>query len=272
MITFNIELFNIFIEMFEVSLLVVKGRSVDSDGRLHSIDDQPASDEYSEFYLWYSHGDVHRDNDKPACIRKTDKYDQKWVKHDYIHRADDKPAIVDEVESLYYFEGILHRLAGPARIVWEKPVEPEHRDPNTSKIRYAQYALYGAIIPEDTYNFFLECIAEQGCPPWVAWFYVCEIFEEEDIISLKEAFSDWKIHLPTSWVFNLYNLTDKTIKNAYSECGHYADVKKFNKHLLNNRGLDEILINLINAEPNQKKNPPPEIKLTGKDVLMQVPH
>jgi hypothetical protein len=255
--------------MFEVNLLAISNSTYDSEGLLHSINDLPASTEYSEFDFWYHHGDVHRDNDKPACIRKADRNDQTWVKYNYVHRPDDKPAIVDKVKSVYYFEGLLHRLAGPARIRWEYPIIPDHRNPNTSEIRYGQHALYGAAVTEDTYNFFLKYIEEQGCPPWVAWFYVCKIFNEEDIVSLKEASSDWKVSLPTSWVFNVYNLNDKTIRAAYGENGYYLELRKLTRLYSKHLDLDEILIRLINAEPTQKKNPWPITKPKTKNILFK---
>ena len=46
--------------------------TVDEDGFLHSIDDKPAFLNHStEIVEWYNHGELHRENHKPARISRT---------------------------------------------------------------------------------------------------------------------------------------------------------------------------------------------------------
>lgn len=64
----------------------------DAEGRLHSFNDQPADRSTQGRRVWYSHGTLHRDGDKPAI---EDDWDGRctWWRHGMRHR-EAGPAIV----------------------------------------------------------------------------------------------------------------------------------------------------------------------------------
>lgn len=85
----------------------------DPQNRRHSIDDQPAHITESGAQMWYHHGELHRDGDKPAFVSKQGST-QKWYQHNRVSREGDKPAIIDRNRLQWQLNGVLHRTTGPA--------------------------------------------------------------------------------------------------------------------------------------------------------------
>jgi hypothetical protein len=230
----------------------MKRESVDSKNRPHSVNDISAEKYWDDNYVWYNHGDVHRDGDKPAIVsKKAGKY-KVWAKNDFKHRVDDKPAEMDRTRWAWYQSGLTHRLTGPADIRWTWDAYPEYSETNACSVKasgaHLIWGLYGVTVPEGMFFNIMTYIEEQGCPPWVAWFYFCEIFEDEDIVSLKEASADWTVPLPITWIFNIYNLTDEKIKTAYQECRFYVRIYTLTVSANHKKTLDQLLIEIINYE------------------------
>jgi hypothetical protein len=86
----------------------------DSQGLLHSIDDQPAIVRADGTRVWLRHGDRHRDHDQPALIRPDGT--RIWYQNGVIHRDGDQPAIVrGDGTRAWYQHGLMHRDVGPAQ-------------------------------------------------------------------------------------------------------------------------------------------------------------
>jgi hypothetical protein len=58
-------------------------------GKFHSFNDQPAVIWTNGTQWWYHHGEIHRDNDRPAIVNYGT---QDWVQHGQFHRDNDQPA------------------------------------------------------------------------------------------------------------------------------------------------------------------------------------
>lgn len=233
------------------TILAMYEPTVDSEGLPHSINDHSAEEIYDDNYIWYKHGQIHRDNDLPAMVNKEDKHYQVWAQNDYVHRDDGKPALLSRESWKWYNRGLLHRLEGPANIRWDHREIPKHRNVETSPIRYSVWGLYGVAIPLETYQKVIAYATEQGCPVWISWFHFCEIFKDEDIEVLKNASSEWKTLLPTSWVFNLYNITDRKIRKVYVELQFDLVLERYNMRRSREIGVDKIILEIINYENKQ---------------------
>jgi hypothetical protein len=73
-------------------------------GIIHSFNDGPAI-EYMNKKVWYYAGLIHRDDDKPAIVRKNDNgYSNSWYKNGKMHRDDDKPALICSGGCSHYFK------------------------------------------------------------------------------------------------------------------------------------------------------------------------
>lgn len=237
--------------------------SFDSEGRPHSLNDIPADTRTSHDYLWYDHGNLHRDGDKFARQNKMNLSMQVWYKHDYPHRENDKPASVSSYDWKWYMEGLHHRIADAATINWMHVSSPEFREPETAK-RFSQtWALYGCTIHEETFHFVMNYAKEQGCPVWVAWFYVCEIFSDEDIASLSESFSNWELPVPASWVFHMWGITHDSLTAKYRENKLDVYYHRFNERKIGERGIDEATLAVIRYESAQAET---SKQLKGKDI------
>lgn len=90
----------------EKSIYKVVSTTRDENGRLHSIDDQPAIIYDNGDRMWFKHGVKHRDNDKPA--EELSSYDA-WWQNGEMHRDGDKPAVDSGDEKIWYKHGLVHR-------------------------------------------------------------------------------------------------------------------------------------------------------------------
>ena len=77
------------------------------NGQLHSLNDEPAT-LFQGGKFWYKHGQLHRDEDKPA-VEYPSGY-KEWHKNGKSHRDEDKPAVVyPSGTKMWYKQGKLHR-------------------------------------------------------------------------------------------------------------------------------------------------------------------
>jgi hypothetical protein len=83
----------------------------DHEGNLHSWDDIAAVRQRDDSEKWWFHGKLHRDEDKPAWVTRTES---RWYNYGKLHRADDKPAIVGTDKLVWYVHGRPHREGAPA--------------------------------------------------------------------------------------------------------------------------------------------------------------
>ena len=85
------------------------------NGRLHSLDDQPAVEFTSGDKEWYRYGKKHRGGDLPAF--KYINGAKKWYWNGYKHRENDLPAVVRAWgDKEWFWHGKRHRKGLPAII------------------------------------------------------------------------------------------------------------------------------------------------------------
>lgn len=83
------------------------------NNKLHSFNDLPSiteidsNNKYDCF--WHKHGQLHRDNDKPA---HDGLYIQEWYQNGLRHRSCDKPAVIDGTLYIWYQYGKKYRGGG----------------------------------------------------------------------------------------------------------------------------------------------------------------
>ena len=70
----------------------MRSETRNSNGELHSINDEPAIYGFDGTMHWYKNGEVHRDNDEPAVVFKSGT--KCWCKDGEYHRDNNKPAII----------------------------------------------------------------------------------------------------------------------------------------------------------------------------------
>ena len=96
--------------LWRMPQVVSTGQSTLVNGKLHSLDDRPASSQPGRAG-WFQNGKLHRVGG-PAIIIGT--Y-QEWYQDGLRHRLDG-PAVVDGACQEWYRDGVPHRLDGPALI------------------------------------------------------------------------------------------------------------------------------------------------------------
>lgn len=100
------------------------------DGRLHRDNDKPATIRRDGSKFWYQFGKLHRDNDKPSSeyIDGT----RFWHYQGEFHRDGDKPAyMTDDGDLMWYQHGKFHRENDQPAIIWAQ-CDFTH-DPGTSE-------------------------------------------------------------------------------------------------------------------------------------------
>lgn len=86
------------------------------NGKLHSVNDEPAVIKSNGDKEWRKNNFLHRDNDLPAIIKKNG--DQYWYQNGEIHRDNDQPAIVKKNGCRYWYKnGLKHRSDGLPAVV-----------------------------------------------------------------------------------------------------------------------------------------------------------
>ena len=83
-------------------------------GLLHREDGPAQYSEDGTTQLFYRHGELHRDEDLPACIRPGQRY---FYKHNQLHRDGDGPAVITATRQEWYVRGQLHRPDGKPAII-----------------------------------------------------------------------------------------------------------------------------------------------------------
>jgi hypothetical protein len=62
------------------------------------------------FNVWYTDGQIHRDNDLPAITYfNGSKWANLWIKNGLNHRDNELPAYIDHRQSIWYYNGLKHR-------------------------------------------------------------------------------------------------------------------------------------------------------------------
>ena len=105
----------------------------DEQGKFHH-DSKPAVHIYGFVEIWYQHGQIHRDCDKPAFILTgyrhafirtlTKRYKlplfevncKAWYQYGKLHRLNNPAKIAENGIQSYYFQGQFHNNYGPAMI------------------------------------------------------------------------------------------------------------------------------------------------------------
>lgn len=87
------------------------------DGKLHSINDEPAEVRVNGSRMWYFNGKKHRDGDKPAGVWANGT--QRWYIYGKRHRDGDKPAeILADGTQRWFINGKLHRDGDKPAEIW----------------------------------------------------------------------------------------------------------------------------------------------------------
>jgi len=119
--------------------------TVDFAKRLHSYNDAPAVVMYQNGVkcseIWYNHGEIHRDNGKPARLEyypSGEVMDSYWYKHGKIHRDNDLPAIEN------YWDKSKSFIGQSSMLYWYKD-DKLHRDNGMPAL------LHYIFVDKDTY-------------------------------------------------------------------------------------------------------------------------
>ena len=110
------------------------------NGKLHSLNDQPAIVDSNGNKLWYKYGKLHR-RDLPAA--EYTNGDKEWYWHDELHRDCDLPAVIRANDSFWYWHGKLHRENDQPAIISAEGVKywcwnnGLHRDCDLPAIEFA---------------------------------------------------------------------------------------------------------------------------------------
>jgi hypothetical protein len=141
----------------------------DKNGLPHSYDDQPSSGPTDTFLVWYSHGLIHRDGDKPAMLNRENPSNQVFFQDGMKHRNGDKPAQINELYNIWYICNTKHRTSGPAEIKNTQIIK------DLLYPREEKFFLYGKELTFQAFQSILSLSKNNSCPLWFAFFYELKI-------------------------------------------------------------------------------------------------
>lgn len=151
--------------------------SMDSKGRPHSFNDEPAVTDNTT-QRWYFHGKLNRGNDKPAVIES--KFNlQRWV-------------ILENS----------HRINGPASVILKQETK--------------SWALYDLIVSEEQHSEIVNYAHTQKIPVWVSFLLYMEAFSLDNVKMLEEATDNWVNPIPIKWMLAATGITDKELEIGYN--------------------------------------------------------
>lgn len=182
--------------------------TLDSEGRVHSFNDEPAKVE-GKSKTWYKHGIVHHDNDKPAFIFIEGEVGEcsTWFVNGEPGRENDKPTYLSgsfgDMNGIQTWTtgGLYHRVVGHTVF---------HPYQNIS-----QWYLYDLQLTQEQHQKIVLQATSLSCPLWVSFLIFLKVISDEELAFLSGITNKWFITLPVSWVFASLNITAEKLDNAY---------------------------------------------------------
>lgn len=198
----------------------------DENMEQHSYGGLPAFISYNTWtqaveFLWYNHGSIHRDDDKPASIRSFDMgQTERYYKNGLKHRDNNLPAAILLDSKRWLVQDVLHNPEGLAVMQLSSQLRPEG---------ISDWGLYGVKFLEDTFNQIKTFSAESGTPLWVSLFFALGIIKSEHIREFNNPNTGrWDSYLPVEWYLRLWGVDEKSFVEGINESADFDFHPRFN--------------------------------------------